>query len=156
MIFLLSCPWPSPVLSLNDWIVMFVGHRLVLAVPLSPFRRSRRDGSQTSSDDETESDFDNQNYSNRYQRNSRKWVNPGRSKSSHRWVLHCRSRMMRSETSESEEMNETLDILLLPNFKKHRYKINYMSNRELLRLYAANIFLFPFSFYSSPNLIKPR
>ena len=53
---------------------------------------------------------------------------------------------MRSGTSESEEMNDTLDVFLLSNFKKHRYTINYISNRDLLRLYEARSFRFSFSF----------
>ena len=60
--------------------------------------------------------------------------------------ISFRSRFMRSETSESEEMNETLDVLLLSNFKKHRYTINYISNRDLLRLYEARAFLLFSSF----------
>ena len=59
-----------------------------------------------------------------------------------------RSRLMRSETSGSEEMNDSLDILLLSNFKKNRYRINYISNRDLLRLYEARSFLRFFSVIS--------
>lgn len=60
--------------------------------------------------------------------------------------ISFRSRFMRSETSESEEMNETLDVLLLSNFKKHHFTINYISNRDLLRLYEARAFLLFSSF----------
>lgn len=45
-----------------------------------------------------------------------------------------RHRPLRSPTSESEDMNDNLDHLLLSNFQQHRYTINYISNRDLLRL----------------------
>lgn len=54
--------------------------------------------------------------------------------------MYFRYRPVRSGSSESEEMNDNLDRLLLPKFRKHRYRINYMSNRDLLRLYETRSF----------------
>ena len=51
--------------------------------------------------------------------------------------LHCRRRPVHDGSSESEEMNDNLDSLLVSKFQKHRYKINYISNRDLVRLYEA-------------------
>ncbi|CAF3034500.1 unnamed protein product [Rotaria sp. Silwood2] len=45
-----------------------------------------------------------------------------------------RYRQLPSGSSESEDMNDNLDKLLVSNFRRHRYKINYMSNRDLIRL----------------------
>ncbi|CAF1035557.1 unnamed protein product [Didymodactylos carnosus] len=45
-----------------------------------------------------------------------------------------RRRNLRSGTSESEDMCDNVDRLLLSDFKKHRYKINYISNKDLLLL----------------------
>jgi hypothetical protein len=49
----------------------------------------------------------------------------------------CRQRPAHDGSSGSEEMNDNLDSLLVSKFQKHRYKINYISNRDLVRLYEA-------------------
>ncbi|CAF2471855.1 unnamed protein product [Rotaria sp. Silwood2] len=55
---------------------------------------------------------------------------------SHHQYRRCsrRYRQLPSGSSESEDMNDNLDKLLISNFRRHRYKINYMSNRDLIRL----------------------
>jgi hypothetical protein len=53
-----------------------------------------------------------------------------------------RHRPLYSATSDSEDMNDNLDNLLVSNFERHHYKINYMSKRELLCLYEAGSFSF--------------
>jgi hypothetical protein len=54
--------------------------------------------------------------------------------------LYFRQYPLCSNTSESEDINDHVDDLLLSDFKKYRYKINYISNRDLFRLYDEEIF----------------
>lgn len=66
--------------------------------------------------------------------------------------IYFRHRPLRSGSSESEEMNDSLDRLLISNFQRNQFTINYMSKRDLHRLYEALSFLsspFPFYLYSN-------
>ena len=55
----------------------------------------------------------------------------------------CRRRPVHDGSSGSEEMNDNLDSLLVSKIQKHRQKINYISNRDLVRLYEASSFPSP-------------
>ncbi|CAF1094819.1 unnamed protein product [Rotaria sordida] len=85
----------------------------------NPKRRSRylkRRVNKISTNSDTESEQNKTKNYHRHRRYSRRY------------------RPLRSGSSESEDLNDNLDTLLIPNFRKHHYRINYISNRDLIRL----------------------
>ena len=121
---------------------------LIKGVPLPSsrvvpsFRRIKRYSSgETSTRIDTESEHGLRGNARGSQRCSRRSVPSSVSFESEserqRCFVSCRRRRLHDGSSGSEEMNDHLDSLLVSKFQKHLYKINYISNQDLVRLYEA-------------------